>query len=222
MAHKARPEDIRAVVFDFDGTLAVQTLDFGVMRERAVAALSRFAPVAAVATEPMMEELDRVCASLDAATAAKARQATMDAIVEVELEAARHSRLFVPVRPMLAALRRRDIACGVITRNIWPAIRMVFPDVDEHFACVLTRDDVEQVKPHPAHLQKALDIIGCEAGQALMVGDHPMDIQVGKRVGTLTAGVAGGHVPLEKLALENPTWLAEDVGELMRMIGIMA
>ena len=221
MKRGVRPVDIRAVVFDFDGTLAVQTHDFAHMRARAVEAISRYAPVAAVATEPMMEELDRVCATLDTATAAKARQATLAAIEEVELEAARHSSLFPCVRPMLAALRCRNIPSGVISRNILPAIRMVFPDVAEHCLCVLTRDDVENVKPHPGHLRKALEILGCEPAYALMVGDHPMDIQVGKSVGTLTAGVAGGHVPLERLAVENPTWLAEDVGRLMRDIGLM-
>ena len=122
---------------------------------------------------------------------------------------------------MLAALRGRNIASAVITRNILPSIRMVFPDVEEHCVCILTRDDVDNVKPHPEHLRRALDIIGCEPSQALMVGDHPMDIQVGKSVGALTAGVAGGHIPLERLAMENPTWLADDVGQLMQRIGLM-
>ena len=221
MVQRVRSENIRAVIFDFDGTLAVQTLDFGLMRERAVKALSRYAPIVDVPTEPMMEELERACAGLDADTAAKARQATLAAIEKVELEAARHSRLFPCVRPVLAALRGRNIASAVITRNILPAIRMVFPDVAEHCVCVLTRDDVENVKPHPDHLRKALEIVGCEPCNALMVGDHPMDIQVGKSVGALTAGVAGGHIPLERLAMENPTWLADDVGQLMQRIGLM-
>lgn len=216
----ARPENIRAVVFDFDGTLAVQTLDFGLMRQRAMEALSLYAPVADTPTEPVMEELERACAGLDADTAARARQATMAAIEAVELEAARHSRLFPCVRPMLAALRQRGIGSAVITRNILPAVRMVFPDVAEHCVCVLTRDDVSNVKPHPDHLRKALEIMACEPGNALMVGDHPMDIQVGKNAGTLTAGVAGGHVSLERLAMEDPTWLADDVGQLMRRIGL--
>lgn len=221
MAEKTAFDGIRAVVFDFDGTLAMQTLDFSHMRVRAVEALSRYADVASSSEEPMMEELERVCASLDAATAVKARQAAMTAIEEVEMEAARRSRLFPPVRPMLAALHQRGVTCAVISRNILPAIRMVFPDADEHFACILTRDDVSKVKPHPEHLLKALERINCPASQALMVGDHPMDIQVGKLAGSFTAGVAGGHVPLARLAEENPDWLAEDVGELMQMLGVL-
>ena len=220
MVDRAGSEDIRAVVFDFDGTLAVQTLDFGLMRERAAEALSRYAPVAAVPTEPVMEELERACAGLSADIAVKARQATLAAIEKVELEAARHSCLFPCVRPMLAALRGRNIASAVITRNILPAIRMVFPDVMQYCVCVLTRDDVVNVKPHPDHLRKALELIACKPCNALMVGDHPMDIQVGKSVGALTAGVASGHVSLERLAMENPTWLADDVGQLMQRIGL--
>lgn len=221
MTHRADPADIRAVIFDFDGTLAVQTLDFGHMRDRAMEALSRFAPVKSAPTESAMEELDRFCAALDPDTTARARQAALQAIENVELEAARRSSVFPPVRPMLASLRERNIPCAIITRNIIKAMRIVFPDLEEYFACILTRDDVANVKPHSEHLQKALEALGCTPERALMVGDHPMDIQVGKKVGTMTAGVGCGHVSLEVLARENPNWLADDVGQLMCEIGLM-
>ena len=220
MFEPARPEDIRAMIFDFDGTLAFQTLDFALMRRRALEALSRYAPVSDAAGEPAMEELDRFCAALEPETAALARKAALEAIAEVEYEAAGRSYLFPFVRPVLAALCQRNIACAVITRNIRPCIEMIFPDVDDHFTCILTRDDVPKVKPHPDHLLRALDSVACPPGMALMVGDHPMDIEVGKKAGTLTAGVASGHTPLDRLAGENPTWLANDLGQLMDLLGL--
>jgi len=58
---------------------------------------------------------------------------------------------------------------------------------------VVCRDNIKKVKPDPLHLQAALNLTGGYAHNALMVGDHPLDIEVGRRVGTLTAGVLTGN-----------------------------
>jgi phosphoglycolate phosphatase len=52
---------------------------------------------------------------------------------------------------------------------------------------------VKHVKPHPEHLGKILQILGSNAQNSLMVGDHPLDIEAGRAAGTLTAGVLSGH-----------------------------
>lgn len=215
------PTRLRAALFDFDGTLAIPALDFDVMRRCARKAMSAYAPIPQEALVPVMEELAQVCASLDPEKAVKARRETMDAIKEVELEAARRSGLFPFVRPMLDCLRDRGIACAVITRNCPESLHIVFPDLEEHVACVLTRDDVANVKPHPEHIGKALGIIGCGAEESLMVGDHPMDIEAGRRAGTYTAGVVTGDSSREALEKAGPDWLADDAGQLMRMLGLM-
>ena len=55
-----------------------------------------------------------------------------------------------------------------------------------------------------------------------MVGDHPSDIQAGKRTGARTAGVGTGEGSRESLARERPDFLAADAGELMRGLEIWA
>lgn len=215
------PQCLRAMICDFDGTLSVPTLDFEHMRRRAMDALRPFTPLDLSTTVPAMEELERVCRSMDPETARAARKAALAAVAEVEVEAARRSSLFPFVRPMLAALKERNMAFAVITRNCPAAVRTVFPDVDEYAACLLTRDDVAKVKPHPAHLEEALKRLSIAPQEAIMVGDHPMDIQVGKAAGTWTAGVASGEATLERLAREEPDRLARDAGELARCLGVM-
>ena len=213
--------EIKAVVFDFDGTLALSPLDFGHMHRKARQALARYAEVPETLEGPILEDIDRICGELAPVTALLARHAAMEAIEEVEVEAAREGALFPFVRPMLAALRRADIAAAIITRNCRAAVTAVFPDVNEYAACVLTRKDVERVKPDPGHLLAALDKMGRPAGQSLMVGDHAMDILVGKRAGTLTAGVGSGNSSVEKLADWEPDFLAADAGELLRQLGLL-
>lgn len=209
----------RAVLFDFDGTLTVQTLDFALMRARAVEALASFTTVADVPGMPLMEELDLLCAGLPPQAAAEARAAALDAARQVEVEAAQSSRLFPFTRPLLAALKEAGSARAVVTRNCPEAVLTVFPDLPEYFDALLTRDDVPKVKPDPDHLLRALDMLGVPPKNALMVGDHPMDIRAGKAAGTATAGVGSGATLSARLAEEHPDHLADDAGELFRLLG---
>lgn len=209
---------IRAFIFDFDGTLARQTLDFAVMKREALAALAEHVAVPPRPELPTMELLALVGRETEAARAGC--DAALAAVRRVELQAAATSSLFPFVRPMLAAFKAKGLACAVITRNFAEAVRTVFPDIDEHML-LFTRDDVPEVKPHPAHLCAALAALNVAPEHALMVGDHPMDIAVGKACGTLTAGVATGGHALEGLRGHDPDFLAPDGDALMRELGIL-
>ncbi|HPL98211.1 MAG TPA: HAD-IA family hydrolase, partial [Smithellaceae bacterium] len=82
---------------------------------------------------------------------------------------------------------------GIITRNCRKAVRTVFPDIASYCRVVITREDVHKAKPHPEQIQLALDRLGAAAEFSVMVGDHPLDIETGRRGGTLTAGVLTGY-----------------------------
>ena len=209
---------IQALVFDFDGTLAVPTLDFTVMRNAALEAAARHVTVPDRPDLPTMEVLALVGAATEEARAARA--AALEAIRDVEIAAAAHGSLFPFVRPMLARLRELDLRMAIVTRNCPEAVAAVFPDAAE-YAAVLTRDDVPHIKPDPRHLTAALDILHVAPENALMIGDHPMDVEVGKRAGTFTAAVASGEYPLEAFAACAPDYTEQDGGSLMRTLGIL-
>lgn len=224
---------VRAVVFDFDGTLAAPTLDFAVMR-RAVAEAMRPHLELPQRTPPqdlpdrrdlpVMEWIAHVAALLAAhghRTRADALHADAHAAIRrVEVEAAARGSLFPFTRPMLAGLAAMGVAVGIVTRNCPEAVRAVFPDVDTLCPCLLTRDDVPSVKPDPDHLLRALDALGRSPGEALMVGDHPMDIVTGHRAGTLTAGVTSGETPARALHDAGAHVVAADCAALMVHLGL--
>lgn len=209
---------IRVLIFDFDGTLARQTLDFGHMRREATAAMAAYVPLPDRPELRTMELLALVGHETEAAR--QAQRAARDAIRRVEIEAAEESSLYPYVRPMLRRLGELGLSMAIATRNCSEAVSRVFPDAAEH-CLVLTRDDVLRVKPHPLHVTTALDALGVAPENALMIGDHPMDIEAGKNAGTLTAGVATGDHSLEQLERCGPDYLAADGGELMRMLRIL-
>jgi phosphoglycolate phosphatase len=82
----------------------------------------------------------------------------------------------------------------------------------------LTRHDVSKVKPHPEHIMSALPALGVSPGEALMVGDHPIDIIAGKNAGCKSAMVLSGEGTLEDLSKVEPDYIAKDLEELMQQL----
>ncbi|MDR3177285.1 MAG: HAD family hydrolase [Desulfovibrio sp.] len=212
---------LKAVLFDFDHTLSDTRLDFSLLRRRCLEALARYAPVRRDDPGLLLERMSDVLACLDADAAAEAKEAALAAMREVEVEAARRSSLFPYARPILASLRERGLVSAVVTRNCPEAVLAVFPDIHDYCSCVLTRDHVKSVKPDPEHLVPALERAGCASAQALMVGDHPMDIEAGRRAGTRTAAVLTGESGFAELLAAKPDVIAPDASALMRGLGFL-
>lgn len=189
-------EWIQAVVFDFDGTLAEPAIDFTAMKGELAALARGYAPWAEDAGQtPALEWLEALAGELRRRDPVAARRllATSHArIREIESEAATRARLFPFTRPVLAEFARLGVGTAVITRNCSCAVYAVFPDAREAAGVVLTRDDVRRVKPDPQHLSRALAALGAAPERAIMVGDHPLDMETGRCVGALKAGVLSG------------------------------
>lgn len=62
----------------------------------------------------------------------------------------------------------------------------------EHFRVVIGGDSYAEKKPHPLPVQKALEALGAEADQAIMIGDHHTDLYAGRGAGTATCYCAYG------------------------------
>lgn len=217
---------ISSIVFDFDGTLAELRLDFAEMKRRIGELAERYLPGRPQPGEtPALEWIEILVRQIvleDSGNADEFRRHCHDTILELEVEAARNGQLFPQTRSMLKDLKRQGIKLAIITRNCDQAVFAVFPDWRDHCDCLLTRDQVAAVKPNPDHLYQALEILQSEPDEALMVGDHPLDIETGRRAGTRTAGVASGNISVETLALKRPDWIASDCQDLISLLNSLA
>jgi phosphoglycolate phosphatase len=209
---------IQSIVFDFDGTLAELHIDFIEMRIRLESLASEYIPITWKAPLPPVLELltmlTEKVAELRNGAAAEFQARASVLITGLEVEAAAKGCLFPFTRGLLEKLARRGIKSAIITRNCEKAVRMVFPDLDTYCTHLLSREHVERVKPHPDHLLKALRLIGSTPGAALMVGDHPLDIETGLRAGTLTAGGSWHReVPIGRLTIaKSCSWCSKGRG----------
>lgn len=213
---------LKAVVFDFDGTLAKLNIDFAAMRRDVLELLSRYgvspdglrdlfilemiaageARVSRLRPEGGPEFASRACAR----------------IAEIEVQAARQGSLFNGVTEMLRALRARNIRTGVATRNCLAAVETLFPGIDDHVDAVITRERTPFVKPHPEHLIRMLKQLAVPPGQAAMVGDHPMDIQTGRDAGVRTIGVLTGYSQAEALDRAGADLLLQGAADILDVL----
>ncbi|WP_044338300.1 pyrophosphatase PpaX [Rossellomorea aquimaris] len=90
------------------------------------------------------------------------------------------------------------------------------------FEVIITLDEVENAKPHPEPIEKALVALGSSPGEAIMIGDNHHDILAGKNAGVLTAGVAWSAKGREHLAHYEPDFMLDNMKDLLKIVGVPA
>lgn len=217
-----RAHPFHALVFDFDGTLADTAIDFAGMKLALYGLVREYLPHAPLPGDtPALEWLRAMKDALpgDARRHIPAiERRAADIIRAAEIHAAECGALFPFTRPLLAALRADGIATAVITRNCTDAVLTLFPDIHAAADVFLSRDDIANVKPHPDHVGAALRAIGIAPQHALMVGDHPLDIETGRHSGTATAGVLTGQADRARFLACGAHHIADDADALVRAL----
>jgi phosphoglycolate phosphatase len=212
-------EGIRAFVFDFDGTLAIPNIDFGLMRQRVDAIAQRYgvdpARVRHLYILEMIETVRAQLGQISRPCGADFHREAHESILALEIECARRGGMLPGATEVLQVLRQQGFKIGVVTRNSASAVRTICAVIDTLCDIFLPREAVRFVKPHPEHLQRALEHLQVPAHQAVMVGDGPIDIAAGKALGLKTIAVLTGGDRREALVASQPDLILDSVADLL-------
>jgi phosphoglycolate phosphatase len=212
---------LTTVVFDFDGTLATCPYDFQKMRRALLAAVVEHGiDPAAVAELGLLETIEAGAVLLgeDQLRAETFRTEAMARLGAIEMEAAVLTRLLPGVVAALQRLRDAGYKLGIVTRNSVTAVKLIIGDAPLPFDAMLCREDVREPKPHPAHVLEMLRLLESTPALSLMVGDHPMDIEMGKAARMRTVAVPTGQSSPETLQAAEPDLLLPSVVELAALL----
>jgi phosphoglycolate phosphatase len=213
---------IKAVIFDFDGTLAVLNINFSIMRERIFDLMRRYGVQEDKIQEKyLLEIIDEVYQILwnkNPSGAEGFYQKAHHILHEIEMKAAGAGKLIPGTEATLKKLREKGIKIGIITRNCEDAVRKVFPDINHFCDIFVSRNSVKKVKPHPDHLTYVMESFKISGKESVMVGDHIIDVQAGKRVGMKTIGVLTGRIKKEEFEKAGADYVLRDASEICNLI----
>lgn len=211
---------IKAVLFDFDGTLTELTIDFKQAKEEMFAIGDKYLGDGSARQYGgpfIVDTIYAIEAQCGPASHAFRREA-FDKLTQFELETSKGKDLFPFSRGLLKGLRERGIKVAILTRSCREALLRVFPDMMDHVDAVVTREDVRYVKPHPSHVEKTLSLLGVDRDEAIIVGDQKTDIMAGRALGIRTVGVLTGRP--EKCGFDEvePMYIFQDARGILTLL----
>ena len=123
------------------------------------------------------------------------------------------SLLLPRVLESLERLAARGLSLGVVSSGDPVRVRGELKTlrVDSFFATVVCGGETEKRKPDPQPLQVALERLGVAPGQSAYVGDSPEDVMMAKAAGAFAIGIPGGFPNRRALEASAPHVLAGDL-----------
>lgn len=210
---------IRAVLYDFDGTLADSTeLIMRCYRHTMATHLGQ-AP-------PDEEWLRGFGTPLETQIALFARNADEQRAMLDTYRGHQDELHDTLVRPFpgavetVAELARRGVKLALVTSKLRRSTLrgMDLCGLTAHFPVIITPEDVRSPKPHPEPVLAALERLGVAPSEAVFVGDSPHDMVSGREAGTRTAAALWGPFPRAALLAERPDVLLERQEDVLALI----
>lgn len=215
---------LRAVLFDFDGTLAPSLPLWIEAYHIALGSFGMSLSDAEVLRRCFFRDWADVAADLGVCTALEL-QAAVDRGLEKSFAAA---TLYPLARDVIEHCRGHGLRTALVTSSPRRLIDTVAMNLEVHdlFDFVVCGGEVTNYKPHPEPVLRALQALECEPHAAIMIGDSAADILAGKAAGTRTALFMPDDHHLfhdgERLRATNPDFVFKDHAELRVKLALPA
>jgi phosphoglycolate phosphatase len=197
MPSKAVAARTRAVLFDFDGTLADTATDLARPLNRLRAArgladlpLEKLRPFASAGARGMLEAGLGILP--DHPEFKPLREAFLQHYAD---EICVETRLFPGIETLLGEIEGRGLRWGIVTNKSTHLTRMVVAalGLESRVACVVCGDTTPHLKPHPASLLHAAKELQLAPQDCVYLGDDQRDIDAARAAAMRCVAVKWGY-----------------------------
>jgi pyrophosphatase PpaX len=140
-----------------------------------------------------------------------------------EYNLANHDRMVTIYPGVLEAIREVKAAgarTGLVTsKNQQGAVRgLRLVGLDDLIDVMVCADDVENPKPHPEPVVKAVQILGADPASTVYIGDSIHDMRSGRAAGVRTAAVLWGPFSREHLEQAEPDYWLQRPPDILGLV----
>jgi HAD superfamily hydrolase (TIGR01509 family) len=216
---------VKAILTDMDGTFTKFNLDYMWMRRTALELLGEVG-----LRRPNFSDQMTIYAMLSGLRGTisddrynEIRKRIYDKVETIETKAAEEAQLMPGAREALNELERMNKKIVVVTNNGRHGAERTIERLGlaDLFDGVVTRDDVDELKPDPRIVHKALGLARVRADEAILVGDAIIDIVAARAASVRSVAVPTGPFPMIRLLREEPDFVVGsflEVPELVRRL----
>jgi phosphoglycolate phosphatase len=211
---------IDTFIFDLDGTLVTMEFDVPRLRREISEIFRRYGIQDYIFRAPLLESLAEVASELTEKKVdpAPMKKEVLELIRMREEEGSERTSPIRGAKEFLSFLKKKGYHIAVITRTNRKSAQHSLErcGIAMYIDLLLSRDDVLNLKPHPSHILEAIGLLGKDPSCCVMVGDHAMDVEVGRKVGCITVGVLSGSGTHE--ALKEADYVVKTVSEIRNVL----
>ena len=214
----APPRPVRAVLFDFDGTLADSYAAITASVNHVLATLGR---------PPLPQERIRTMVGHGLQHLMHDIAPDRDPDELARVYRAHHPSVMVPLTRLLPGvadtlheLARRGVKMGICSNKPARFTRELAErlGLGEALTVALGPEDVAAPKPAPDMIWAALGKLAVGPDEAIYVGDMTVDIETGKAAGVPTYVLATGSNDAATLRAAQPDGLLESFGQILELV----
>jgi HAD superfamily hydrolase (TIGR01549 family) len=217
-----------AILFDLDGTIIKSTYQ---PREAKTALINKLKELGVNVSnislnETTMNIIDKAKAQIKKKTNLSLKEVnkTINEILDkFDIEALSRSELIHDAKSILNSLRNKGLKLGIVTNSGRKGVKLTLENFNmkNYFDVIVTRNDIEKMKPSGEGIIKAVTSLGCKRNQIMYVGDSWVDIRSAKNAGVIAVAITGGLSTSEKLRQESPDIMLNSLDELLDIVQSM-
>ncbi len=219
-------QSVRAVIFDLDGTLIDYRYHAESARERMIAELKSldFDVSSMSPQQPTQMIMAGAYGQIGNGRAKISREALRDRLYRMldafDMEAYLSSDIKPHSALVIREIKGKGYLLGLFTNSGSKTVKITLKKygIAGYFDAVITRDDIEQMKPSGEGLKKMLELLHVEPFEAIYVGDSLADITAARESHVRFIAVEGGVSTREHLQEQSPELILQSLEQLPSLL----